>query len=172
MPTPVRTQGTISKQWDCVRENDQNTEKRRQHPAAVCCSCCISPLAQQASAFFSHTSTDRKQMRGNYNGIRRKRKKKESSVNVGNLFWGFDNLIPRLTFFMPLDFINGRKITVTDCKDCKNSFCIPVEVLHFQWLSRISGSSTGGLTQQKAHSVILYPRMFEWIKPFGLITGK
>lgn len=136
------------KKQDYVRENNQNTEKRHQPAAGAYCSCCISPLAQQASAFFSRTSTDRKQMRGNYNGIKRERKKKDSSVNAQNLFWGFGNLIPRLTFFMPLDFINGRKITVTDYKDCKNSFCIPVEVPFFQRCSGISGTSTGGPTNK------------------------
>lgn len=96
-------------------------------------------------------------MKGNYNGIKRERKKKrkDSSANARNLFWGFGNLIPRLTFFVPLDFINGRKITVTDYKDDKNSFCIPVEVLLFQQRSRISGASTGGPTNKGTQSFAL-----------------
>lgn len=59
----------------------------------------------KASAYLSHTLTGRKQMRGNYNNVRER-------FLAWNSFWGFGNLIPWLTFYMPLDFVSGRKITV------------------------------------------------------------
>lgn len=37
---------------------------------------------------------------------------KDSLVSAWNLFWGSGNLIPRLTFCVPLDFVNGKKITL------------------------------------------------------------
>lgn len=73
---------------------------RDQPAAAACCPCRVSPLAGPASAYFSHTVTERKQMRGNYKSIRKR------FLGSGAL------VISRLTFCVPLDFINGIKITV------------------------------------------------------------
>lgn len=55
----------------------------------------------------SHSFTER----GNWND---KSTRKYSLASPWNLFRSSSNLIPQLTFCVPLDFLNGRKITVCD----------------------------------------------------------
>lgn len=60
--------------------------------AAVCRFCGVSPLAREASAYFSHTFTERKQMRGRSEIL--KASEEDSFVHAGNLLCGSGNLIP------------------------------------------------------------------------------
>lgn len=71
--------------------------------------CAVSPLARELAAYFSYTFTERKQMRGR---IKMQASEKDSLVGAWNLFCGSGNLIPRLAFCVPLDFVNGKKITL------------------------------------------------------------
>lgn len=71
--------------------------------------CAVSPLARELAAYFSYTFTEWKQIRGR---IKMQASEKDSLVSAWNLFCGSGNLIPRLTFCVPLDFVNGKKITL------------------------------------------------------------
>lgn len=61
-----RVMTPVGGQWECIDKSEETP------PHAAPSLLCVSPPARQASAYFSHTFTERKQMRGNYKSVRKR----------------------------------------------------------------------------------------------------